>query len=284
MKIKTTIMTLLTATTFMGARANYRTVDTAEFARLAQQVDSVQVLDVRTPEEYAEGHLNNAVLMDVMDSLFSSKVMQALPRSRKVAVYCRSGKRSAHAAELLTQAGYEVINLDGGIMAWERDGKPVVTKDSPVPDSTGYTVYEGQPCPDFTVQLTDGRTVRMSDLRGKVVMLQFTASWCGVCRKEMPHIEQRIWQRHKDNSDFVLLGIDLDEPLDKVKAFAASTGITYPLALDPKGGVFSLFTAPDSGVTRNVLISRDGTIIHRTRLYNEQEFDALVKHIDQELR
>ena len=79
-------------------------------------------------------------------------------------------------------------------------------------DDTGYIVKVGQVAPDFTVTLTDGRTVTLSDFRGKVVMLQFTASWCGVCRKEMPFIEKDIWQKHKSDPDFMLMGIDRDEP------------------------------------------------------------------------
>ena len=63
-------------------------------------------------------------------------------------------------------------------------------------DSTGYIVKVGQTAPDFTVTLTDGKTVKLSDFRGKVVMLQFTASWCGVCRKEMPFIEKDIWLKY----------------------------------------------------------------------------------------
>lgn len=86
-------------------------------------------------------------------------------------------------------------------------------------DDTGYIVKVGQVAPDFTVTLTDGRTVTLSDFRGKVVMLQFTASWCGVCRKEMPFIEKDIWQKHKSDPDFMLMGIDRDEPLNKVIAF-----------------------------------------------------------------
>ena len=96
-------------------------------------------------------------------------------------------------------------------------------------DDTGYIVKVGQVAPDFTVTLTDGRTVTLSDFRGRVVMLQFTASWCGVCRKEMPFIEKDIWQKHQANDRFVLIGIDRDEPLDKVIAFGKAVGVTYQI-------------------------------------------------------
>ena len=108
-------------------------------------------------------------------------------------------------------------------------------------DSTGYIVRVGETAPDFTITLTDGKQVSLSSLRGKVVMLQFTASWCGVCRKEMPFIEKDIWLKHKDNADFALIGIDRDEPLDKVLAFAKSTGVTYPLGLDPGADIFAKY-------------------------------------------
>lgn len=149
-----------------------------------------------------------------------------------------------------------------------------------VADSTGYIVKEGQAAPDFTVTLTDGKTVKLSDFRGKVVMLQFTASWCGVCRKEMPFIEKDIWQRHKSNPDFVLIGIDRDEPLDKVIAFGKATGITYPLGLDPGADIFAKYALRQAGITRNVLIDKEGRIVMLTRLYNPEEFASLVKKID----
>jgi len=147
-------------------------------------------------------------------------------------------------------------------------------------DSNGYIVFDGDKAPDFTITLTDGRQLKLSDLRGKLVMIQFTASWCGVCRKEMPFIERDIWQRHKDNPNFVLIGIDRDEPLEKVVNFAKQTGVTYPLGLDPGANIYAKYALRKSGITRNILIDKDGTIIKRTRLYKEDEFSSLVETID----
>ncbi len=141
-------------------------------------------------------------------------------------------------------------------------------------DDADYIVKVGDMAPDFTITLTDGRRITLSELRGKVVMLQFTASWCGVCRKEMPFIEKDIWLKHKDNSGFVLFGIDRDEPLDKVIAFGKSTGITYPLGLDPDADIFAKYALREAGITRNVLIDKEGRIVMLTRLYNETEFSA----------
>ena len=104
-----------------------------------------------------------------------------------------------------------------------------------------YLVKVGDIAPDFTLSLTDGTSFTLSQNRGKVVMLQFTASWCGVCRKEMPFIERDIWLPNKDNKDFVLVGIDREEPLEDVKKFAETTGVTYPLALDSNADVFHGF-------------------------------------------
>ena len=151
------------------------------------------------------------------------------------------------------------------------------------PDSVGYLVKVGDMAPDFTVELTDGSKVTLSTLRGKLVMLQFTASWCGVCRKEMPFIESDIWQPNKERKDFVLIGIDRDEPLEKVKEFAQQTKVTYPLGLDPGADIFALYADRQAGITRNVLIDPDGRIIKLTRLYNPEEFASLVALINERL-
>ena len=151
------------------------------------------------------------------------------------------------------------------------------------PDSLGYIVRVGDVAPEMELELTDGQKVKLSALRGKVVMLQFTASWCGVCRKEMPFIESDIWQKHKDNAGFALIGIDRDEPVETVKAFAEQTGVTYPLALDPGADHFAKYAERKAGITRNVLIDKEGKIVMLTRLFNEEEFSSLCKKIDEML-
>ena len=165
----------------------------------------------------------------------------------------------------------------------QQSAQPVVenTVAEPTVYEHEYIVKVGDVAPDFTLQMTDGSTFTLSEQRGKVVMLQFTASWCGVCRKEMPHIEQRIWQRHKDNPNFILLGIDRDEPLEKVLSFMQTTKVSYPMALDPGADIFALYADRNAGITRNVLIDKNGKIIMLTRLFKEEEFNRLVQTIDQ---
>lgn len=151
-------------------------------------------------------------------------------------------------------------------------------------DDRGYLVKVGDMAPDFSMKLINGKTVKLSDLRGKVVMLQFTASWCGVCRKEMPYIERDIWSKHKSNPKFALLGIDRDEPLETVKKFVADIPVTYPVGLDPQAGIFTLYAHRDAGITRNVIIDPSGKIVMLTRLFNEEEFSKMVKLIDSMLK
>ena len=143
-----------------------------------------------------------------------------------------------------------------------------------------YIVKVGDVAPDFTLPMTDGSTFTLSEQRGKVVMLQFTAGWCGVCRKEMPHIESDIWQPNKDNKDFVLVGIDREEALEDIIPFIQEVGTNYPIAMDVNADVFAQYALRESGITRNVLIDRDGRIVMLTRLFKEDEFAALVEKIN----
>ena len=139
----------------------------------------------------------------------------------------------------------------------------------------GYLVEVGDMAPDFEMEFTDGQKTKLSELRGQIVILQFTASWCSVCRLEMPHLEKDVWQKYKDQS-VLLIGIDRDEPLETVIAFQKKIGTTYPLALDPGANIFGLFANKEAGVTRNVVIDKTGKIVFLTRLFEEQEYQEML--------
>lgn len=143
-----------------------------------------------------------------------------------------------------------------------------------------YIVKVGDMAPDFTLITMDHNEVNLASLRGKVVMLQFTASWCGVCRKEMPEIEKQIWQKHKDNPMFALYGVDREDDYETTELFIQKTGITYPMLRDTTATAFDLYAIHDAGITRNVIIDTDGHIVLLTRLYNEDEFQTMCQTID----
>lgn len=104
---------------------NYANVGVDEFQALIADAN-VQLLDVRAQEEFDEGHIAGAALVDVNDTAFVSKAIAILDPQRQVAVYCRSGRRSARAASLLAAQGLRVTNLDGGVIAWQASGRTLV--------------------------------------------------------------------------------------------------------------------------------------------------------------
>mgnify|MGYP003097763042 CR=1 FL=1 len=137
-------------------------------------------------------------------------------------------------------------------------------------DDRGYIVKVGEKAPNIELLFPDGTKKQLKDLKGKVIMIQFTASWCGVCRKEMPFIEKDIWLKYKNNPEFAL--------------FAKDIKITYPLLLDPEGKAFYTYAAQGAGVTRNIIIDKKGNIAFLTRLYDPKEFEEMVKVIDKLLK
>lgn len=108
------------------AQASYEDADVKGFAELMND-SNVVVLDVRTADEFKDGHLVGALNIDQAQGDFIQKVKEALPTDRTIAVYCRSGRRSANAAGRLAAEGYKAVNLKGGILAWKEAKMPVTT-------------------------------------------------------------------------------------------------------------------------------------------------------------
>lgn len=121
-----TIMSLLSF--LMGscsAQEGIRSISAESFREEISQ-SGVQLLDVRTPEEYLEGHIGGAINIDMQRSNFVESVDGQLDKSKPVYLYCRSGGRSMMAAKQLAKEGYQVVNLKSGIIGWTNLGYPVV--------------------------------------------------------------------------------------------------------------------------------------------------------------
>lgn len=122
-KIITNLLALLGLATACGQQG-YENAEVNAFAERIKSPDVV-LLDVRTTEEFGEGHLANALNIDVKEEGFVEKAKSTLPADKTIAVYCRGGKRSANAATMLAKEGFKVVNLLGGITAWKDAGMPV---------------------------------------------------------------------------------------------------------------------------------------------------------------
>ena len=102
----------------------FKNLNSSQFEMLIQDKE-VQLLDVRTPAEYSEGHIPSSLNLNAMDEDFASHVDEQLSKEHPVAVYCRSGKRSRKAADILVKKGFEVYNLDKGITNWKEEGRDI---------------------------------------------------------------------------------------------------------------------------------------------------------------
>lgn len=114
MKFKTIVTLLFTGLSLVScgmkaqspSKANFTNMNTKQFSSIIDSAD-VQLLDVRTAEEYDEGHIKNAILIDVRSESFLTTAEKKLDKKKTIAVYCRSGRRSAHAASLLAEKGFK---------------------------------------------------------------------------------------------------------------------------------------------------------------------------------
>ena len=109
---------------------NYENYDVKEFAELITD-SNVVILDVRKADEFAEGHITGAILIDQFQSDFLEQAQAKLPKDKTIAIYCRSGRRSANAAGKLADVGFKCVNLKGGIIAWKEANMPVTKEDNP---------------------------------------------------------------------------------------------------------------------------------------------------------
>ncbi|MEE4249758.1 MAG: TlpA disulfide reductase family protein [Alcanivoracaceae bacterium] len=119
------------------------------------------------------------------------------------------------------------------------------------------------PAADFTLKSRSGENIKLSDLRGDVVMINFWASWCGPCRQEMPHLE--VLSKEYADYGFTLLGVNVDEKQELAEKLLAQIPVSFPILFDPTSSVSKLYNVDAMPTT--ILIDRDGNLRHLHRAY-----------------
>ena len=146
---------------------------------------------------------------------------------------------------------------------------------------TENRVQTGMSVPDFKVKMFDGNTIDIKELRGKVVLLNFWATWCPPCRLELSHVQKEIIDRFKDQ-DFVFLPISRQDSYDKIKAFREQTGYTFPMGMDPEREIYALFAT--ATIPRNYIIDKKGKIVFMETGFSEEAFKHLIGEIGKALK
>jgi Thiol-disulfide isomerase and thioredoxins len=149
-------------------------------------------------------------------------------------------------------------------------------------DAEATTIIKnGDTAPDFTVTMLDGRSLKLQDLKGKVVLINFWATWCGPCMEEFKVIPEKIVKRF-EGKDFVFLPISRQETREAVQKKMEQlkeSGIDFPVGLDPDKSIYSKYAT--TYIPRNFLIDKNGKVVYTSVGYDEKEFARLVEKIEE---
>ena len=144
-----------------------------------------------------------------------------------------------------------------------------------------YTIAQtGQPAPDFVYKKDDSVSANLSDLKGKVVIVNFFAIWCPPCKKELPMLTTEIYNKHKDNPNFEMMIFGRGHTLPEIKKYADPKQIenVLPFYPDKNKKIFEAF-AYDI-IPRTYIIDKKGMVVHQTLGFNEEDFKRIVVVVD----
>ncbi len=151
-----------------------------------------------------------------------------------------------------------IVRLSGG-----ENAKIIEPPRTDATANTRIGVRPGLLAPDFESTDLSGKRVKLSDLRGKVVLVNFYASWCSACQKELPAF-QRVWQKHRDQG-FEILGVNNGESKSVATDYLRGSGAEYNAVIDPDQTIVDTYKV--RGMPVSVLVDRDGLVL----LYNAGE-------------
>ena len=149
------------------------------------------------------------------------------------------------------------------------------------PKTSQTLVSLGMKVPGFKYEASKGKSASINDLKGKLVLINFFATWCGPCKVELPKIQAEIWNKHHANPKFVMLTFGREHNWSEVYKFKQDNGFQFAFYPDPTRGVYGKFAT--QLIPRSFLIDEDGKIIYMSEGFDENHFNELVKLIDSKL-
>lgn len=145
----------------------------------------------------------------------------------------------------------------------------------------GDVVKVSAPAPSFSGSATDGSQVSLEVFRGKVVLLDFFATWCGPCMTEMPLVEKDLWQRYK-SAGLVVIGVGRGHEVGELATFAQKKPVSFLVVADPKKEIYSKYAS--MYIPRCYLIGKDGVVKYASVGYTEADFAELQAAVAAELQ
>ena len=143
-------------------------------------------------------------------------------------------------------------------------------------------VKEGQKAPDFSFSNETGPSKKLSDLKGKVVWINFFATWCGPCRQELPHLQKEVYNKYKNDENFVLLIFGREHDWKTVNKFKEEHKFTMPFYPDIERKIFSLYAKQN--IPRNFIIDKEGKVAVSSTGFTEKEFAEIVEKVEKLLK
>lgn len=140
----------------------------------------------------------------------------------------------------------------------------------------------GDSIPSFSFEIEKGKTVNISDYKGKLILINLFATWCPPCNEELPLAQKQIWDKHQSDKNFAFFVFGREEGWEKLTPYKAKKEFTFPILPDLDRSIFSKFAK--QSIPRNILIDENRKIIYQSIGYEQKEFNALVKLIDNKLK
>ena len=145
-------------------------------------------------------------------------------------------------------------------------------------DNNDDIVKVGEMMPSFSIVSDNGTKINSAELKGKVVLINFFATWCPPCQKELASVQQTLWPKYKDNNKFVMLVIGREHSDKELATYNEKKGFTFPLYPDKSRAIFGAIAK--SLIPRSYLIGKDGKVIYAGKGYTDKEFAELLEKIE----